>query len=149
MNAVVSASSRSSGEFMATDFTKSVEVLETVGSAQDRDWLLLWFSELAVLALMIASLGSALWYFLQLHVLGVSCNKALAFFGTIFRAGQCFVCDFHFHVHAHSGGRQLVAADAKIHEAHYHYAAVPLLFCFLFSSHGSCSCISCPGPIRS
>ena len=94
MNAVVTAASRSSGEFMATDFTKSVEVLETVGSAQDRDWLLLWFSELAVLALMIASLGSALWYFLQLHVLGVSCNKALAFFGTIFEPASVLCVTF-------------------------------------------------------
>ena len=68
-----------------TDFYSLSDVEKSSGPAREFDlWLLLWFSELLVLNLGLADLGSALWYFLQLRVLNITCNNALAFFGSIF-----------------------------------------------------------------
>ncbi len=83
--------SSGSEDYLTTDFMIGTRK-QTTGAAQDAEvWLLLWFSELSVLCLMVADLGSALWYFLQLHVLGVGCSDALAFFGTVFEPTSVLV----------------------------------------------------------
>jgi hypothetical protein len=80
---------------METDFLMANTVERSIGPAKDSNiWLLLWFSELMVLMLGLSDLGSALWYFLQLHVLHITCTPALAFFGTVFEPASVFIVTF-------------------------------------------------------
>jgi hypothetical protein len=92
---LITVAGYSSSDHLTTDFMMGTVQRSTLESGGDADvWLLLWFSELAVLGLMLADFGSALWYFLNLHVLGIGCNDALAFFGSVFEPASVFIATF-------------------------------------------------------
>lgn len=78
------------GEFARHAAEGITVTLET----ESQHWLLLWFSELLVLSLALADLGSSLWYLLQLRALGLPCTSLFAFLGFVFEPTSVLLVTF-------------------------------------------------------